>query len=90
MRLFENRVQRRIFGPKRDEVKTEWGTHIIKSSVSSAFQQTSRRMRWERHVARMGRREVYTEFWWGNTRERDHLEDPGLDGRLIIRWVFKK
>jgi hypothetical protein len=30
------------------------------------------------------RGEVYTGFWWGNTRERDHLEDPGLDGRIIM------
>jgi hypothetical protein len=28
-----------------------------------------------------GRGEAYTGFWWGNLRERDHLEDPGLDGR---------
>jgi hypothetical protein len=28
-----------------------------------------------------GRREAYTEFWWGNLRERDLLEDPGVDGR---------
>jgi len=35
-----------------------------------------------------GRGEVYTGFWWGNLRERDHLEDPGVDG--MIRWIFKK
>jgi hypothetical protein len=28
--------------------------------------------------------------WWGNWRERDHLEDPGVDGRIIIRWFFGK
>jgi hypothetical protein len=33
----------------------------------------------------MGRREVYTGFWWRNLRERDHLEDPGVDGRIIIK-----
>jgi len=38
----------------------------------------------------MGRGEVYTEFWWGNLRERDHLRDPGLDGRIILRWIFRK
>jgi hypothetical protein len=34
--------------------------------------------------------EVYTGFWWGNLRERDNLEYPGLDGRIILRWIFKK
>ena len=29
-------------------------------------------------------------FWWGNLRERDHLEDPGIDGRIILRWIFRK
>jgi hypothetical protein len=42
------------------------------------------------HVARRGRGEVYTGFWWGNMRERDNLEDPGLDGRIILRWIFRK
>jgi len=51
---------------------------------------TSRRMRWAGHVAHIGTREVYTGFWWGNLRERDHLENPGVDGRMILRWIFKK
>jgi hypothetical protein len=29
-------------------------------------------------------------FWWGNLMERDHLEDPGGDGRIILRWIFRK
>jgi len=33
---------------------------------------------------------VYTRFWWGNLRERDHLEDPEGDGRIILRWIFSK
>jgi hypothetical protein len=32
-----------------------------------------------------GRGEVYTGFWWGNLRERDHLEDPGVDRRIILK-----
>ena len=36
------------------------------------------------------RGETYTGFWWGNQRERDHLGDPGVDGRKILRWVFSK
>jgi hypothetical protein len=31
----------------------------------------------------MGKREMYIEFWWGNPREGDHLEDPGVDGSII-------
>jgi len=38
----------------------------------------------------MGRREVYTGFWWGNLREIDHLGDPGLEGRIILSWIFRK
>jgi hypothetical protein len=33
------------------------------------------------HVWR--RAEVYTGFWWGSLRERDHLEDQGVDGRIM-------
>jgi hypothetical protein len=50
----------------------------------------SRRMRWAGHVACMGRGEVYIGFWWENLRERSHLEDPGVDGRIIFRWIFRK
>jgi len=34
--------------------------------------------------------EAYTGFWWGNLRERDHLGDPGGNGRVILRWIFRK
>jgi len=47
-------------------------------------------MGWAGHVACMGRSEVYTGFWWGNLRERGHLEDPGIDERIILRWIFRK
>jgi hypothetical protein len=29
-------------------------------------------------------------IWWGNLREIDHLENPGIDGRIILRWIFRK
>jgi hypothetical protein len=33
--------------------------------------------------------ELYTGFWWGNLRERNNLEDPGIDGRIILRSIFR-
>jgi hypothetical protein len=37
-----------------------------------------------------GTGEVHTEFWWGDLREVDHLEDLGVDGKKILNWTFKK
>jgi hypothetical protein len=37
-----------------------------------------------------GTGEVCTGFRWGNLRERDHLVDPGEDGRIILKWIFRK
>ena len=34
--------------------------------------------------------DVHTRFWWGDLRERDHLEDLGADGRIMLKWIFKK
>ena len=50
----------------------------------------SRRIRLAEHVARKGREEVCTGFWWGNVRQRVYLEDPGVDGRMICSWSFRK
>jgi hypothetical protein len=37
-----------------------------------------------------GKVEANTGFWWGNLRERDHLENPEVNGRVILRWIFRK
>ena len=33
---------------------------------------------------------IHTGFWWGNLRERDHLDESGIDGRILLRWIFRK
>jgi hypothetical protein len=37
-----------------------------------------------------GKREVHIGFWWGDLREGDNLGDPGVDGRIILKRIFKK
>jgi hypothetical protein len=96
MRVFENRVLRRRFGPKRDEARGEWRKlhneelHDLHFSPTVVRVIKSRRIGWVRHVARMGRREACMGFWWGNLRERDHWGDPGVDGRIILGWILRK
>ena len=92
-RVFENMVLRRIFGPKRDEVTGEWKElnseefNDLYSSPKIIRMIKSRRMRWAGLVARMAEKK---EVWWGNLRERDQWEDLGVDGNIILRWIFKK
>ena len=37
-----------------------------------------------------GREEAHTEFWWGNLRVIDYLEDPGVIGRIIVKCILQK
>jgi hypothetical protein len=76
--VFENRVLRRIFGPKMDEVTGEWRKLHNEDLRDLYFSPSiikiikSRRMRWAGHVARMGRIGTLIDYWWESQRERDH------------------
>jgi hypothetical protein len=93
LRVFENRVLRKIFEPKRKE-DGSWRKlhndelHDLYSSPNIVRVIKSRRMRWAGHVARMGRGEMLTGFWLGGLKARDHWEDLGVGGRITLRWTL--
>jgi len=47
-------------------------------------------MRWAGHVERTGKRRGVYRVLMGNLKERYHLKDPGVDGRIILIWIFRK
>jgi hypothetical protein len=94
--MSENRVLRRIFGPKRDGVIGEWRKlhneepNDLYYSINIIRVIKLRRIRCVGYVVCMGRGDVYRGFWWGNLRERCHLEDPDVERRIILKWIFGK
>ena len=89
--MVENRVLRRIFGTKRDEVTGEWRKlHYVEyydlySSPNTIWMIKSV-MRWAGNRELWGRQEGHQGFGG----ERDHFEDARVDGRIILRWIFRK
>jgi hypothetical protein len=86
--MFENVVLRRTFRAGRDKVKGEWrrlqnqDLYDLYRSPNVIRVIKSRKMRWTGHVARVGGGQVRTG---GDLSEREHSQDPGLDGRLILK-----
>jgi len=84
--VFENKVLRRIFGPRRDEVTGEW-RRLHNEELNDLYCSLNivrvikwRRMRWAGHMARMGKERGCISSWWGNRWERDQWGDLGVDG----------
>ena len=95
LRGFENKVLRRIFGPRRGEVTREWRRlhneelNDLYSSPNIVRVIKSRRMRWAGHVACMCEERGCIGSWWGNRRRRDHWGDLGVDGLIILGWISR-
>jgi len=91
LRVLENRVLRRIFGPKRDEVTGEWrklrNEELNDLYCSPNFVRLikSKRMRWTGHVARMGEGRGVYGVLVGKPEGKSHWGDAGADGRIILR-----
>ena len=94
--MFENKVLRRIFGPRTDEVTGEW-RRLYNEELNGLYPTTnivrvikSKRMRWAGHVARMDEdRWGCIGSWWGNRRERCHWGAQGVDGWIILGWISR-
>jgi hypothetical protein len=82
LRVFENRVLSRIFGPKRDEVIGGWRKpyneelYNLYGSPNIIRIIKSRRMRWTEHIARMGIRGMHIGLWWENQKGKILLRRP--------------
>ena len=94
--MFENRVLGRIFGSKMDEVTDEW-RKLHNEELNDAYCSlnivrviTSRRMRWVGHVARMGERRGVYRVLVGKPKGKRPLGRSDVDGRIILRWIFRK
>jgi hypothetical protein len=92
--VFENRVLRSIFGPKGDGMKGEWRKshsgelHNLYSSPDFIRQIKSRRKWWAGHVARMGEGRNMYRVLVGNPKEKDHVYDQGVNGRMGSKWAL--
>jgi len=95
LRVFENGVLRKIFGPMRDEVTGEWTRLHIKelndlySSPNIIRVMKSRKMRWAGYVACIGDGKGACKILVGRRKRRSHLEDLGEDGRIIVKRIYK-
>jgi hypothetical protein len=94
--VFENKVLKRIFRNRRDELTGDWRRlhneelNVLYPSPNIVRVIKSRRMRWVGHVSRMGEESECKGFRWGNRRERGHWGDLGVDGWIILEWISRR
>ena len=92
--VFENRILRRIFGPKRD-VNGEWRRlhneelYSLSRSLNTVRVIKSRRLRWVGHIARMEEGRSTYKILTGTPAGKRPLGRP-VDGRTMLEWVLKK
>jgi hypothetical protein len=93
LRVIENRVLRKIYGPEREE-DGSWRKlhndelHNLYYSPNIVRVIKSRRMRWAGHVERMGRGELFTGLWLGGPKVRDHWENVGVIRRITLSCIL--
>jgi hypothetical protein len=93
--VFENKVLRRAFGPKRDDVTGDWRRlhneelYALYSSPNIRVIK-SRRWSWAGHVSHAGERRDAYRGLVGKPEKRDHFEEPGEDGTTILKRTLQK
>ena len=96
LRVYENRALRRIFGSKRGEVTREW-RKLHNEELNDLYpspniflgdQIENNEMR--KAYSTMGKKRAACRVLMGKPEGRDLLEDPGIHGRIILRWIFWK
>ena len=95
LRVFKNRVLRRMFGPKRDEVTGEWRRLHNEELYALYFSPNiqvikSRRLRWAGHVASMGESRGAYRALVGKLEGRKPLGRPRVDGRITLKWILER
>jgi hypothetical protein len=95
LRVFESKVLRKVFGHKKEEVTKEWRRlhneelNDLYSVANTVRVVKSRRMRWAGHVACVGEERGVHRVLVESLRERGHWGNQDVDGRIILRWIFR-
>jgi hypothetical protein len=86
--MFENRMLR-IFGPKRDEMTGGW-RKFYNEVLHNLYSSPNIRVIKSRRAYCMYGGEMSTKFWLESLMRRDHSEDIGIAGRIILKWILGK